>query len=65
MEVWGVTKLGELLATHSDLTDYFLPADVSLRNAVTVGSQRAQHISNIAAERVTFNVRTVRVPVGR
>lgn len=60
VEVWGVTKLGELLATHSDLTDYFFPADISLRSAVTIGSQRAQHISNVAAEQVTLNVRTTR-----
>jgi hypothetical protein len=62
IEVWGATKLAEVLARNADLADYYL-APAKRRNVVAIGSQTAHHISNIAAERVTVNVQTPRTSI--
>jgi hypothetical protein len=55
-EIWGAVKLTERLSKHPDLLEHFLPSSGS-KPHVIVGKQRADHISNIAADTVNFNVR--------
>jgi len=59
VEVWGATLLSEKLMAHRDISEHFIVSSVVVPRVV-VGTQSAEHISNIAAQVVNVSVRTRR-----
>jgi hypothetical protein len=57
IETWGGTKLSDELKAHPDLVVRYLQSVRTGSRTINVGTQRAQHISNIAAESVNYTVR--------